>query len=69
MAIKAGMNPFEALKAVTINPARHIGAADRVGSLEAGKDADLIVVKGSPFEIGNAIHAVFIDGTLVSSID
>ena len=39
-AVKAGMDPFQALQAITINPARHIGAGDRVGSLEAGKDAD-----------------------------
>ncbi len=38
MAVKAGMDPFDALKAITINPAEHIGVADRVGSLEVGKE-------------------------------
>lgn len=65
LAMKAGMDPFDALKAVTINPAEHIGVADRVGSLEVGKDADLVVTDGSPFEIETTALAVFIDGKKV----
>ena len=65
LAMKAGMDPFDALKAVTINPAEHIGIADRVGSLEAGKDADLVITDGSPFEIETTALAVFIDGKKV----
>ena len=48
MAVKAGMDPFDALKAITINPAEHIGVADRVGSLEVGKDADVVITNGCP---------------------
>ncbi|UYJ33793.1 MAG: amidohydrolase [Oscillospiraceae bacterium] len=65
MAVKAGMDPFDALKAITINPAEHIGVADRVGSLEVGKDADLVITAGSPFEVLTEVKAVFIDGARI----
>ena len=65
LAVKAGMDPFEALRAITINPAEHIGVADRVGSLEAGKDADIVITNGSPFEISTEVRCVFIDGKAV----
>lgn len=61
-AVKAGMDPFEALKAITIYPAEHIGVADRVGSLEVGKDADIVITDGCPFEIATTVKAVYIDG-------
>lgn len=66
MAVKAGMDPFDALKAITINPAEHIGVADRVGSLEVGKDADLVITAGSPFEVLTEVKAVFIDGARIA---
>ena len=66
MAIKAGMDPFDALKAITLNPAEHIGVADRVGSLEVGKDADLVITAGSPFEVLTEVKAVFIDGARIT---
>lgn len=62
MAVKAGMDPFQALQAITINPALHGGIADRVGSLEEGKDADIVITDGSPFEISTVIERVFING-------
>ena len=65
MAVKAGMDPFAALQAITLRPAEHIGAADRVGSLEPGKDADLVLTDGSPFEVMTTVKAVFIDGVPV----
>lgn len=65
MAVKAGMDPFDALKAITLNPAEHIGVADRVGSLEVGKDADLVITAGSPFEVLTEVKAVFIDGARI----
>ena len=67
MAVKAGMNPFDALKAITLNPAEHIGVADRVGSLEVGKDADVVITAGSPFEVMTPVKAVFIDGNRVDN--
>lgn len=66
MAVKAGMDPFDALKAITINPAEHIGVADRVGSLEVGKDADVVITNGCPFEVMTEVRAVFIDGAQVA---
>lgn len=48
LAVQAGMDPFAALRAITINPARHAGIADRVGSIEVGKDADLVITDGCP---------------------
>ena len=66
MAIKAGMDPFDALKAITLNPAEHIGVADRVGSLEIGKDADVVITAGSPFEVMTPVKAVFIDGVRIA---
>ncbi len=65
LAVKAGMDEFEALKAITINPARHIGIEDRVGSLEPGKDADILIADGCPFEIATRMQKVFINGVNV----
>lgn len=62
LAVEAGMKPFDALRAVTINAAEHAGVADRVGSLEKGKDADLVITAGSPFEVTGKVKAVFILG-------
>lgn len=62
LAVKAGMDPFKALQAITINPAEHIGITDRVGSLEAGKDADIVITDGCPFEIETSVIDVFING-------
>lgn len=62
LAIKAGMDEYDALRAVTINPAEHIGIADRVGSLEEGKDADVVIVDGYPFDVTGVIQHVLING-------
>ena len=65
MAVRLGL-PYEpALRAVTIQPARQIGAADRVGSLEPGKDADFLVVAGDPLDPRHPPLEVYIEGTLV----
>ena len=65
LAIKAGMDEYEALRAVTITPAEHIGIADRVGSLEEGKDADVVIVDGCPFDVTGVIKHVLINGEKV----
>lgn len=65
LAVKSGMDPFKALQAITINPAKHIGIADRVGSLEVGKDADIVITNGSPFEISTEIKTVLINGKTI----
>ena len=67
LAVKSGMKPFDALKAITINPARHIGIDRRVGSLEPGKDGDLVITDGSPFDLDTRVKYVVVDGTVVVS--
>jgi imidazolonepropionase-like amidohydrolase len=57
-----GLGREEALKAVTIAPAEIFGVADRVGSIEVGKDATLFISDGDPFETKTTIKQVFIDG-------
>lgn len=65
LAVKSGMDPFKALQAITINAARHAGIEDRVGSLEAGKDADVLIIEGNPMEVSATVHKVFVNGELV----
>ena len=65
LAVKAGMDPFDALRAITINPARHIGIEDRVGSLEAGKDADIVITDGDALESSTDTWAVILNGERV----
>lgn len=65
ISIRMGMDEDLALRAVTINPAKTIGIADRIGSLEVGKDADLVIKKGSLFDPRNPIEKVYINGQLV----
>ncbi len=60
--VKAGMDPFEALKAITIHPAKHILCQERIGSIEKGKDADLVIYEGDLFSSLSRITDVFIDG-------
>lgn len=65
-AVKAGMDEHEALKAITINPAKHLGIEGRVGSLEVGKDADIVITDGNPFSMETEVKYVWVDGVLVS---
>ncbi len=65
LAVKSGMDRHEALRAITINAAEHIGVADRVGSLEVGKDADVVVVKGDVMDVSGEVVMVLIDGRKV----
>lgn len=62
LAVKSGMDRLEALRAITINPALHAGIADHVGSIEVGKDADLLLTDGDPLEVSTTVKAVYIDG-------
>ena len=65
LAIQSGMDRHDALRAITINPAEHIGIADRVGSIEAGKDADIVLARGDVFDVSGEVVQVFIDGKKV----
>ena len=67
MAAKEGMNEHEALKAITINAAELCGIAERVGSIEEGKDADLVVFEGHPFDLRSRVLYTFINGNIVYS--
>jgi imidazolonepropionase-like amidohydrolase len=64
-AVSRGMDPGEALRAVTIHPARLYRLDDRVGSLEAGRDGDLVVWSGDPFDPSSRILAVVADGEVL----
>ena len=66
LAVKAGMDPFAALQAITINPARHLGVADRVGSLEVGKDGDVVIASGDPMVSDSQVEAVVVNGRLAA---
>lgn len=65
MAMKEGVTFNEALEAITINPAEIIGIDERVGSLKEGKDADLVILNGSPFEIATKTIYTIINGEVV----
>lgn len=67
LAVKSGMEPFDALKAITINPAKHIGIEDRVGSLESGKDADIVLTNGNIMDSLTNVVKVFIDGKMIKA--
>ena len=62
LAVREGMPEEEALKAITIHAAQIIGVADRVGSLEAGKDADVVVFSGHPFNYRTVAELVLVNG-------
>jgi len=62
LAVREGMDEEAALRGITINAAEIIGVADRVGSLEPGKDADLVVFSGHPFDYRTVAELVIVDG-------
>ena len=66
LAVNSGLDKAEAWKAITINPAVSLGVADRVGSLEPGKDADVVIWTADPLsEIGGEAWCTIIDGRVV----
>ena len=65
LAVKAGMNREEAFRALTVNPARALGIDDRVGSLEEGKDADIVLWNGDPLEFNSEVMYTIINGEVV----
>ena len=65
LSVREGLPEDYALKAITIIPAEILGVADRVGSLEPGKDADLRLLSGHPLEFRTRCEKVLIDGALV----
>jgi len=65
LAVKNGMDKDDALRAITINPARHLGVDDRVGSLEVGKDADIILTTGDILDLETTVQTVIINGNII----
>ena len=65
LATAYGLDPEEALRAITINPARIWGVADRLGSIEPGKVANLFVTTGDPLDVRSQVRHVFIRGQLM----
>ena len=65
LAVKSGLDLEEGYKAITIHPARICGVADRVGSLEVGKDADIAIFTGNPMEVFTRTLYTIIDGQVV----
>ena len=65
IAVRGGLEPEEALRAITLGGARLAGVAHRVGSLTPGKDADVVVTSGLPLEWTGSVEHVFINGIQV----
>ena len=63
--VKNGLPRDVVLKAVTISPAEILGVADRVGSIEKGKDADLRILSGDPLDIKTKVEMVLVDGKVL----
>jgi imidazolonepropionase-like amidohydrolase len=64
LSVKDGMDESEALKAITINPAKILGIDDRVGSIEKGKDADIVIMNGHPFDTFSTTEVVLVNGEI-----
>jgi imidazolonepropionase-like amidohydrolase len=69
LAVKEGLDPVTALRAVTIHPARIIGVDSRIGSLSVGKDADLVIWSGDPLDVMSRAEQAFIDGREIYRYD
>ncbi len=65
IAIQWGLSHEDALRAITLEAARHLGIDDRVGSLEKGKDADLVIWSDDPFEFTTFVDITIINGEIV----
>lgn len=65
LAVKNGMSEEGALQAITLNPARVLKQDKRIGSIEAGKDADLVILSAYPLDWRSQIERVYIDGKVV----
>ncbi len=65
LSVKHGLDRDTALRALTINPARIVGIEDRLGSIEPGKDADLVIWSGDPLDVLSRVTRALIDGAEV----
>jgi imidazolonepropionase-like amidohydrolase len=69
LAVKEGLDPVTALRAVTINPARVIGVDDRLGSLTVGKDADVVIWSGDPLDVMSRAEVAYQQGREIYHYD
>lgn len=69
LAVKEGLDPVTALRSITINPAKVLGLADRIGSIEAGKESDLVLWSGDPLDVMQRALRVWIGGRQVMEYD
>ncbi len=65
VAVRGGLSKEAALRAITLEAAKRLGIAERVGSIEKGKDADLVVIDGDPLSATARVQRVFVDGVTV----
>ncbi|MEW6747371.1 MAG: amidohydrolase family protein [Planctomycetota bacterium] len=61
-SVRQGLDPTEALRALTVHPSRLFGIDDRVGSIAPGRDGDLVLLNGHPLELGTSVERVFVRG-------
>ena len=64
LAVRFGLSPIAALRAVTRDPAEILGLADRVGMLAPGRDADIVVWSGEPLEIASRPEKIWVNGSI-----
>ncbi|MFP4456442.1 MAG: amidohydrolase [Clostridia bacterium] len=65
LAIREGLNVCTAINAITITPAKLLGVDDRVGSIEVGKDADIVIFNGHPLQVTSTVEKTLINGEVV----
>jgi len=65
MAVANGMDKDVALRAITLTPAEILGVAERIGSLEVGKDADIVILNAHPLDTFTQVEMVLIEGKIV----
>jgi len=65
MAVANGMDKDATLRAITLTPAEILGVADRIGSLEVGKDADIVILSGPPLDTLTQVETVLVEGEIV----
>ncbi len=66
-AVREGLDADTAIEALTINPARIVGIDDRLGSIEVGKDGDLVVWSGDPLNVLSKVRHAFVEGNEIYS--